>query len=1131
MPPPAPTAPAAKARKTGRRTRRDLLGLVAGVITATSVIVFVLAAAAGALFVSGVVPLTGLQHYVAADLQKRLGDGWTVFTSKAAIVRRDGHAALEIQNAEFRHSSGLRIKAPDAHVRYNPWSLLRGGVDISSVDIHGVNLRLQVDASGALTLDAGEGALPLAKAAVPQTPEQANLGVIEQAGGIIGTLLEKDGILPGLDRIALTGARLILVAPDGRERVGLENVAIHLDRTADGRALRLSGQSQSGPKDIIFSRKPHGDSGQRIELAVRSFQIDKVESLFMGTGGSMMAGFPLSGTINLIEETGVPKRLEGDLALGRGRIRSPDSGALSMGIDQARARFNADAALKRVEVTTLEVMRGATRFAVTGAFERSSENDWRVSATGAGQFAGEGPDAPQPVTELRALIEGTGLDVAEIKSLSVRGPNLDFGAAGRAVKTAEGPELHAQLTANASDVRGLLAGWPNLVSPIIRQLLVDRVEKGTVDTMTLRVAMPPAALRMVRAGEPTPDEAIRVDVAGRGVRFVIGEGIPKLTDVALTAVGTGRTLAVQASGASMDLAPNRRLALSEGSFAIADTWAERPIGISSFRATGGVDALAALLAVPAFREAAPGQIDPDSIKGRIDLRTQVALPLIEGITAADVAVQAAGTIAGLSAEGVVGNERFDNGSLAAQYDRGALSLRGDVRVAGAPAQVDIRQDAKGIGEAVLTMTVDQATRQRRGLGLGGTVTGPVGLRVVKPLGRKPDASPRFEIDLARAAIDGLLPSWTKPAGRPGRLSFTLVADDDEGPDLNDINLDASPVLIRGKASLGTDGQLQKASFTQFRLATGDDMKAEIRRDGNVSKITIRGAVADARAFLKPPGGAAPRRPADAPPDVDLDLAVQILTGFNSEAIGNAALKLGMRGREMRQLEFSGRIGRAPVTIQQLRESEGRIFRVRSADGGALLRYADLYTRAFGGELVVDARPGNDGMAGGIHFSDFTVQGEPALRRVLAEQFTQPGRSAGRGDAGTEVRFTRLKGNFIRTPGRFEIKDGVIWGNEIGISAQGSIDYARNRADIAGTFVPGYALNNVFAKVPLIGPLLGGGQYEGLFAINFRIAGPATAPTMTINPLSAIAPGILRRFVDPMGGVPSGDGAALRLPEQ
>jgi hypothetical protein len=802
-----------------------------------------------------------------------------------------------------------------------------------------------------------------------------------------------------------------------------------------------------------------------------------------------------------------------------------------MTIDEVRARFTADAGLRRIDIASLEGVRGATRLAFTGSFGRQAENDWRLEATGAGQFAGEGADAPQPVTEIRALLNGAGVDTAELKSLDVRGPNLDFSASGRATKTSQGPELHAQLSAKASDVRGLLAGWPNLLSPIIRQLLVDRVEKGIVDTMTLRVTMPPAALRMVRAGEPTPDEAIRVDVAGRGVRFVIGEGIPKLTDVTLTAVGTGRTLAVQASSAAIDLGSSRKLMLSEGSFGISNTWAERPIGTSSFRATGGVDALAALLALPAFREAAPGQVDPDLVKGRIDLRTQVALPLIESITAADVAVTAAGTIANLSAEGLVGSEKFENGSLAAQYDRGALSLRGEMRVSGAPAQVDVRQDAKGIGEAILTMTVDQATRQRRGLALGGTVTGPVGLRIVKPLGRKPEASPRFEIDLARAAIDGLLPSWTKPAGRPGRLSFTLVEDDEEGPDLNDIVLDASPVMIRGKASLGLDGQLQKGSFSQFRLATGDDMKAEFRRDGGVNKITIRGAVADARAFLRPPGNTAPRRPADATPDVDLDLAVQILTGFNNEAIGNAALKLGLRSRELRQLEFSGRIGRAPVTIQQLREGEGRTVRVRSEDGGALLRYADLYARAFGGELVVDARPGNEGMAGGIHFSDFAVRGEPALRRVLAEQFPQTGRNAGPGEAGAEVRFTRLKGSFVRTPGRFEIKDGVIWGNEIGISAQGSIDYARNRADIAGTFVPGYALNNVFAKVPLIGPLLGGGQYEGLFAINFRIAGPATAPTMTINPLSAIAPGIFRRFVDPMGGVPSGDGTALRLPER
>jgi hypothetical protein len=209
-------------------------------------------------------------------------------------------------------------------------------------------------------------------------------------------------------------------------------------------------------------------------------------------------------------------------------------------------------------------------------------------------------------------------------------------------------------------------------------------------------------------------------------------------------------------------------------------------------------------------------------------------------------------------------------------------------------------------------------------------------------------------------------------------------------------------------------------------------------------------------------------------------------------------------------------------------------RLRSDDGGALLRYLDIYRRAYGGELRVDARPADDSVSGDVTFRTFRVQGEPALRRVIGEQFSQQAR-AGQGgspsrEVGNDVPFVGLKGSFIRTPSRIEIKDGVIWGNEIGISGQGSIDYARDRVDIAGTFVPGFALNNAFSQVPLLGPLLGGGQYEGLFAVNFRVAGPVSAPTMTINPLSAIAPGILRRFVDPFGGVPLGAGnTPLRTP--
>ena len=67
-------------------------------------------------------------------------------------------------------------------------------------------------------------------------------------------------------------------------------------------------------------------------------------------------------------------------------------------------------------------------------------------------------------------------------------------------------------------------------------------------------------------------------------------------------------------------------------------------------------------------------------------------------------------------------------------------------------------------------------------------------------------------------------------------------------------------------------------------------------------------------------------------------------------------------------------------------------------------------------------------------------------------------------------------------------------------------------------------------MPLFGPLLGGSQYEGLFAVNFRVGGQASAPTLTVNPLSAVAPGFLRKLFG-VGGEPAQTDAVPVTPER
>jgi hypothetical protein len=62
-------------------------------------------------------------------------------------------------------------------------------------------------------------------------------------------------------------------------------------------------------------------------------------------------------------------------------------------------------------------------------------------------------------------------------------------------------------------------------------------------------------------------------------------------------------------------------------------------------------------------------------------------------------------------------------------------------------------------------------------------------------------------------------------------------------------------------------------------------------------------------------------------------------------------------------------------------------------------------------------------------------------------------------------------------------------------------------------VPAFALNNLFAKIPILGLALGGGADEGLIGVTYKVTGAIGDPVLTVNPASAIAPGIFRKLFE------------------
>ena len=188
--------------------------------------------------------------------------------------------------------------------------------------------------------------------------------------------------------------------------------------------------------------------------------------------------------------------------------------------------------------------------------------------------------------------------------------------------------------------------------------------------------------------------------------------------------------------------------------------------------------------------------------------------------------------------------------------------------------------------------------------------------------------------------------------------------------------------------------------------------------------------------------------------------------------------------------------------------------------GSTLSLLDITDNIVGGQVTVTGqavdRDGKQVFAGHIEGADYTLLHAPPFARILSlPSFS----GAGSMLAGSGIPFSTLRGDFAYREDRLALDNLVAYGGAIGVTGNGVADLGRDRLDLQGTIVPAYALNSILGNVPVIGPLLLGGEGQGLFAANYRVTGSAADPQVSVNPLSALAPGFLRRLFQPNFGVP------------
>jgi hypothetical protein len=688
--------------------------------------------------------------------------------------------------------------------------------------------------------------------------------------------------------------------------------------------------------------------------------------------------------------------------------------------------------------------------------------------------------------------------------------NGEVGVAGTGTLDYSGePRLTLGFAGTPMSATALKRMWPIIIVPEVREWVTERIGAGSLQRIDIGVNSP--LFNLSRAGPPIPEDGLSVNIVANNVTLHPVDDLPSIHNADLRAHVTGRTATVTIGQGSIDTPGGRKLNVSDAVFEVPDMAPKPAPARVRFKLDGQVAAAAEILASDRLNEFSNTPIDPTTSKGTVTAQVSLGLPIKRELTKADTTYAITADVSGFSADRLVMNQKLEASTMKIVANNQGYQVKGDVRINGQPASLDYRRLGSGEADVKLQATLDDASRARLGFDLGSGATGPVGVKLAGRIGNSErDSKIAVDADLTGLKLDNLLPGWTKPSGKSAHATFNVVQKP-QSTRLEDIVIDGGGVAIRGSLEVDQNGDLLNANFPTYSPSEGDkaSLRAERGNDG-VVKVVMRGDVFDGRHFIKSAisGKETDTKGKSKSIDFDADLKLGAVAGFYGEAIRGVDLKISRKNGTIRTFTLSGKLGRdTPLTGDLRRPAQGReVIVLETNDAGAFFRFTDTYAKMMGGQLQLAMEPptvDQRAKEGLVNVRNFSVKGEAKLDEVA-------GLPAGGSRSG--VAFSRLRAEFTRSAGRLTIREGVVKGPTVGATMEGSIDYQANQVKMSGTFVPLYGLNNMFGQIPLFGMLLGGSN-EGLIGVTYEVVGSPGKPDLRVNPISAMAPGVLRKVFE------------------
>ena len=1085
-----------------RKRRHVAVRLCIGLCVLTVVLCALLALAVMAI--SGR-PIT-LPQWAVAEVEQRMNTAIRPSMPKASVslggaevtLGEDWRPRVRARDLRLMQDDGRALLVlPDLRMSFDAASIPSGRPMLQEMWITGARINVRRNAQGGIDISFGE----------TDGRRIANLGEAFEAidGAFAAPFLSR------LKRIDADGLSVTL----RDERTGrtwqMGDGRLTLDNRATEIALDLSlslvgGESPSTARLVAVSAK--GAANARVTTTVN--QVAAVDLAAQSPPLAWLAALdaPLSGEFSArLEGSGVTDMFA-RLDIGPGALKpSEDARAIAfthagvtMGYDPKRGRLN----FGEITVESPALRASATGYAdlvdeqgvpMTGSLGGRMPAAFvtqvrlgKVMADPVGLF--ERPvDFATGALDLRLRPAPFAIDVGQLALTDSDGTRI--AAQGKLGAGPGGWSVAMDFDVNRIGRDRLLQLWPLQLVDKTREWLEKNVLNGQLSDVK-------SALRMAPGTDPRL--ALSYEFAEGEVRVL--PTLPPIIDGKGYATIEGSTYTMVLSDGRIVPPEGGPITVKGSVFQVADIREKPAVADIRLLTDSSVTAALSLLDQPPFRFLSKADKPVDLVDGHASLDTRLHLPLKPKVLMQDVTFSVTGLATAARSDRLVPGRVVTAEALQIQATEEGLTVSGPGHLGAVGFNMDYTlpfgPEAKGRSQLVGTVELGPEAVDEFQIGLPpGTLSGRGAAQVTVDFEKGQPGQLKLQSDLTGVALSLPDLGWSKARATAAKLDLAVTLS--EPAQVDRITLDAPGLTAKGAIRLGSKG-LEVARFDRVQVGGWLDAPVELRGQGRGKPVTIAvtGGTLDLRKRgTGSGGGAGGGKSGDgAPLSVALDRLIVTdsiaLTGLR----GDFATRDGLNGN------FTARLnGEVPVAGLVVPRNGGSAVRLTSQDAGGALASAGIFRSARGGvlDLHLVPRQGQAGVFdGSASIKQLRVKDAPVLAEVLSaisvvgllEQLN-----------GNGIAFSDVSANFTIAPDRVVVSHGAAVGASMGVSMSGTYYNDSKRLAMQGVISPIYMLNaigRIFTK-----------PGEGLFGFNYTLGGTAQKPTISVNPLSILTPGMFR----------------------